>query len=123
LIFSLAAYVVVNAGWTLWHREGEAFSLPGLIVALIAIPTMYVLARAKLRLAARLGSRALGADAVESAGCFYLSGAVAIGLLTQWLFDAWWIDAVTSLAIVYFLIREGREAWQDEDCCEEDARL
>jgi len=121
LIFSLAAYVVVSAGWTLWNREGEAFSLSGLIVALIAIPTMYVLARAKLRLAGRLGSRALRADAVESAACFYLSGAVAAGLVNQWLFDVWWIDAVTSLAIVYFLIREGREAWQDEDCCE-DAR-
>jgi divalent metal cation (Fe/Co/Zn/Cd) transporter len=121
LIFSLAAYVVVNAGWTFWNREGEAFSLSGLIVALIAIPTMYVLARAKLSLAGRLGRRTLRADAVESAACFYLSGAVAVGLAAQWLFDAWWIDAFTSLAIVYFLIREGREAWQDEYCCE-DAR-
>jgi hypothetical protein len=25
-------------------------------------------------------------------------------------------DAVTSLAIVWFLIKEGREAWQGETC-------
>jgi divalent metal cation (Fe/Co/Zn/Cd) transporter len=116
LLFALAAYVVVDAGWTLWQREGQAFSLPGLIVALIALPTMYALARAKLRLAEQLGSRALRADAVESAACFYLSGAVVIGLVAQWIFGAWWIDAVTSLAIVYFLVREGREAWQGDDC-------
>jgi divalent metal cation (Fe/Co/Zn/Cd) transporter len=121
LLFALAAYVVLEAGWTLWQREGQEFSLPGLIVAMIALPTMYVLARAKLRLAEQLGSRALRADAVESAACFYLSGAVVIGLVAQWLFGAWWIDAVTSLAIVYFLVREGREAWQGDDCCD-DAR-
>ena len=27
-------------------------------------------------------------------------------------FGAWWIDAVTSLAIVWFLVKEGREAWE-----------
>jgi len=119
LIFALAAYVVVNAGWSLWRREGEAFSPAGLILALLALPVMYVLARAKLRLAGQLGSRALRADAVESAACFYLSGTVAVGLVAQSLYDVWWIDAVTSLAIVYFLVREGREAWQGEDCCED----
>jgi divalent metal cation (Fe/Co/Zn/Cd) transporter len=119
LLFALAAYVVADAGWTLWQREGQAFSLPGLIVALIALPTMYALARAKLRLAEQLGSRALRADAVESAACFYLSGAVVIGLVAQWILGAWWIDAVTSLAIVYFLVKEGREAWQGEDCCDD----
>ena len=29
LLFALAAYVVVAAGWGLWHREGQAFSLAG----------------------------------------------------------------------------------------------
>ena len=119
LLFALAAYVVADAGWTLWQREGQAFSLPGLIVALIALPTMYALGRAKLRLAEQLGSRALRADAIESAACFYLSGAVIIGLVAQWILGAWWIDAVTSLAIVYFLVREGREAWQGDDCGDE----
>lgn len=117
LMFALAVYVVVSASWSLWNREGEAFSLPGSIVTAFAIPTMYFLARAKLRLAEQLGSRALRADAVESIACGYLSAVVVVGLLAQFLFGAWWIDGVTSLAIVYFLIREGREAWQGDDCC------
>jgi hypothetical protein len=48
LLFALAAYVVVAAGWGLWHREGQAFSWPGLIVTALAIPVMYLLAKRKL---------------------------------------------------------------------------
>ena len=33
LLFMLAAYIVGGAAWSLWTRHGEAFSLPGLIVA------------------------------------------------------------------------------------------
>jgi divalent metal cation (Fe/Co/Zn/Cd) transporter len=118
LLLALAAYVVVSAGWSLWQGQGEEFSLPGLIVAVLAVPVMYVLARAKLRLADRLGSRALRVDAVESIACGYLSAVIVVGLVAQWLLGAWWIDGVTALALVYFLVKEGREAWQGEDCCD-----
>lgn len=118
LLFALAAYVVVSAGWSLWQRQGEAFSLPGLIVAALAVPVMYFIARAKLRLADRLGSRALRVDAVESIACAYLSAVVVLGLLGQFLLGAWWIDGVTALALVWFLLKEAREAWQGEDCCD-----
>ena len=40
---------------------------------------------------------------------------VVLGLIAQLAFGAWWIDAVTSLAIVWFLVKEGREAWQIEE--------
>ena len=33
---------------------------------------------------------------------------------------AWWIDSVTSLAILWFLIKEGREAWTGEECCADE---
>lgn len=118
LLLALAAYVVASAGWSLWQRQGEEFSLPGLIVAILTMPVMYGLARAKLRLADRLGSRALRVDAVESIACLYLSVVIVVGLVAQYLFGAWWIDGVTALALVYFLVKEGREAWQGEECCE-----
>ena len=84
-------------------------------VALLSIPIMLVLARRKLTLADQLGSRALRADAAESLACLWLSVVVVLGLLAQLAFGAWWIDAVTSLAIVWFLVKEGREAWEDEE--------
>jgi divalent metal cation (Fe/Co/Zn/Cd) transporter len=118
LLFALAAYVTVSAGLSLWHRQGAEFSALGLALAIIAIPSMYALSRAKLRLAEQLGSGALRADAVEAITCGYLSFVVVIGLIGQLLFHGWWIDGVTSLAIVYFLVKEGREAWEGAHCCQ-----
>jgi divalent metal cation (Fe/Co/Zn/Cd) transporter len=116
LLFVLAAYVVLAAGWHLWTQHGEDFSLPGLILTALAIPIMRYLARHKIDLADRLGSRALRADAMESITCGWLSLVAVVSLTAQALFGFWWIDSIGSLAIVWLLIREGREAWSGE-CC------
>jgi divalent metal cation (Fe/Co/Zn/Cd) transporter len=60
LLFALAAYVVASAGWKLWMQQGAEFSLPGLVISVLAIPTMYFLSRRKLQVANALGSRAFG---------------------------------------------------------------
>jgi divalent metal cation (Fe/Co/Zn/Cd) transporter len=120
LLFALAFYVIISAGLSLWHGRGQDFSVMGLGLTLAAIPIMWWLARRKLALADRLGSRALKADAVESITCGYLSGAVVVGLMAQLLLNAWWVDSITSLVIVYFLVKEAREAWNGEDCCDDD---
>jgi divalent metal cation (Fe/Co/Zn/Cd) transporter len=117
LLSVLAAYVVASAGWKLWTHQGAEFSLPGLIVCVLALPIMYFLSRRKLALAAALGSRALRADAVESITCGWLSLFVVAALIAQLAIGAWWLDAVASLGIVWFLVREGREAWSGEECC------
>ncbi len=44
---------------------------------------------------------------------------VAIGLIADLLLDAWWVDDVTSLAVVWFVVKEGREAGTGEECCDE----
>jgi len=116
LLFALAAYVVASAAWGLWAGEGQAFSRLGLAVTAATIPVMYLLARRKLAIAERISSRALRADAMESLTCGWLSFVVLAGLLAQLTLGAWWVDSVTALAIVYFLIREGREAWAVEEC-------
>ena len=120
LLFLLAAYVTAAAVWQLWRGIGEAFSWPGFIVALVAIPAMRYLARRKIAIAETLGSRALRADAMEAVTCGWLSLVVVISLAAQWLVGAWWIDGVGSLAIVWFLVKEGREAWsvdKGKSCC------
>ncbi len=116
LLYALAGYIVLGAIWSLWMRRGGDFSVPGLSVAALAIPIMYALARQKLKVAAMLGSRAMRADAVESITCGWLSLVVVIGLVAHLLLDAWWVDAVTSLGIVWFVLKEAREAWSGE-CC------
>ena len=116
LLFVLAAYVVVSAAYGLWVREGQEFSMPGFAVAVLAIPIMWWLAKAKIRVADQIGSRALRADAVELMTCGYLSGVIVIGLVVQFLAPGWWwVDTVASLAIVALLVKEGREAWETEE--------
>ncbi len=118
LLFALAAYVAAVAGWKLWTRTGQTFSWPGLVVAVLAMPIMYGLARRKIAVADALGSGAMRADAVESIACGWLALVVLVGLVAQALTDAWWVDAVASLGIVWFLVKESREAWRGEDCCD-----
>ena len=117
LLLALAAYVVAAATWKLWTQTGETFSWPGLVVTMLAMPLMYGLARRKIAVAEALGSRAMRADAMESVTCGWLSLVVVVGLVAEGLTGAWWVDAVASLGIVWFLVREGREAWSGEDCC------
>ena len=81
------------------------------------MPVMYLLARRKIAVAEALGSRAMRADAMESVTCGWLSLVVMLGIVAQGLTGAWWIDAVASLGIVWYLVKEGREAWRAEDCC------
>ena len=109
--------MVASALWKLGTRTGEAFSWPGLLVTMLAMPAMYLLARRKIAVADALGSRALRADAVESITCGWLSLVVVVGLVIEAVTGAWWVDAATSLGIVWFLVREGREALSGEDCC------
>jgi divalent metal cation (Fe/Co/Zn/Cd) transporter len=116
LLFLLAAYVTAAAGWQLWNKSGQEFSWLGFIVALVAIPAMRYLAQRKIAIAEKIGSHALHADAIEAVTCGWLSLVVVVSLAAQWLIGAWWVDGVGSLAIVYFLIKEGHEAWSG-DCC------
>jgi divalent metal cation (Fe/Co/Zn/Cd) transporter len=125
LLAALAAYVTIAAGWKLWTRSAAEFSFVGLALSVAAIPIMGFLARRKLRLAAALGSRALRADAVESITCGWLAFVVVAALAAEYLLarlavPAWWVDPVGSLAIVWFLVREAREALSGDDCCDDD---
>jgi divalent metal cation (Fe/Co/Zn/Cd) transporter len=118
LLFVFAAYVVVSAAYGLWEREGQEFSMPGFALTVVAIPVVWWLSKAKIRIADQIGSRALRADAVESITCGYLSGVVVLGLTAQLVMPGWWwIDGIASLAITVLLAKEGREAWQG-DCCD-----
>jgi divalent metal cation (Fe/Co/Zn/Cd) transporter len=78
---------------------------------------MPILAGYKLRVAARLNSRALRADAVESIVCGYLAIVLIVGLAATRILGWWWLDSVAALALIPFIIKEAREAVRGEDCC------
>jgi divalent metal cation (Fe/Co/Zn/Cd) transporter len=55
-----------------------------------------ILAGYKLKLAARLQSKALRADAMEVITCVYFSIVLMIGLAATSLFGWWWLDSVAA---------------------------
>ena len=77
---------------------------------------MPLLGRGKRRLARKLGSRALAADAMETYFCSYLSFTLLLGLgLNVW--QGWsWADPLAALAMVAFMIREGIHAVRGDPC-------
>lgn len=112
-LYFLVAYVLFNSAYGLFiaHRVTDTHeSVWGIVIGLIAKIGMPILAGFKLKVAARLNSRALRADAIESITCGYLSIVLMVGLAATWLFDWWWLDSVAALALIPFLIKEGRAA-------------
>ena len=116
LLLLLSTYVVVRAVFGLVTRHAAESSPVGIIAAVIAAFGMPLLARAKLRVADKLDSRALRADAMETLTCGYLSWILLAGLILNSMTSWWWIDCVASLAIVPLLVREGREALSRKSC-------
>jgi divalent metal cation (Fe/Co/Zn/Cd) transporter len=117
LLFLLSAYVLVQAGFGLVMRHRAETSLVGIAVAIIAALGMPVLAKAKLRIADKIDSRSLRADAMETLTCGYLAWVLLAGLVLNAVMHWWWIDSVASLAIVPLLICEGFEAISGDQCC------
>jgi len=117
-LFALAAYIAVDASWALFSGERPQQSWVGIAVTAISLGVMWWLARAKRRAAAALGSRALEADAFQTTACWWLSLITLAGVGLNTLAGWWWADPVAALAMTWFLVREGREAWRGEDCCE-----
>ena len=117
-LFGLAAYIVLDALKTLILQEHPEPSAVGVAITTLSIGVMWWLARAKRRTAIALGSRAMEADAFQTTACWWLSlivlGGIGVNALTGW----WWADPLAAIGMTYFLVREGREAWQGEDCCE-----
>ena len=112
-LFALAVYIVGDSAFALVTRTQPEASWWGVSLALAAAIIMPLLWQGKLRVAKQIGSAALKADAACSVTCAYMSLALLAGLLLNRLFGWWWADPLAALALVYFLVQEGREAWHE----------
>ncbi len=110
----LAAYVAVDAVQALVSQERPDPSPVGIVLTAVSIGMMLWLARAKREVGRALASRALMADAQQTAACWYLSLVALAGLGLNAAFGMWWADPVAALGIVALLVREGVEALRGE---------
>ncbi len=116
--FVLAAYVAVEATRTLVAGDHPGASWVGIGLAAFTAPTMPLLARAKRRVGQRLGSVATVKEGRQNQLCAYLSVALLLGLGANALFGWWWADPAAALAIAAVALKEGRESWRGEGCCD-----
>ena len=118
-LYVLVAYVVLNSGYGLFIAKritDTHESVWGILIGAVAKVGMPILAGYTLKVAARLNSRALRADAIESITCGYLSIVLMIGLAATWLLGWWCLDSVAALALIPFLIKEARAAIYGKPC-------
>ncbi len=127
-LFALAIYIVGDSAFALIIQSRPEASWWGVGLAIAAAIFMPVLWQGKLRVARRIGSAALKADAACSATCAYMSFTLLAGLLLNRLFGWWWADPLAALVLVYFIVREGREALHEArtgetcDCGDEECK-
>jgi divalent metal cation (Fe/Co/Zn/Cd) transporter len=113
----LAAYVLYDAVSALAVREAPGHSLVGIVLAALSLVVMPLLVRSKRRVATRLGSGALEAEARQTRVCAYLSAILLAGLgLNTWL-GWWWADPVAGLGMVPLIAWEGWQALTGRTCC------
>src|SRR3989454_8779273 len=118
-LYGLVAYILLNSSYGLFIAKritDTHESVWGILIGAVAKVGMPILAGYKLKVAARLNSRALRADAVESITCGYLSIVMMIGLAATWLLGWWWLDSIAALALIPFIIKEARAAITGEPC-------
>jgi divalent metal cation (Fe/Co/Zn/Cd) transporter len=90
----------------------------GVGLAAFTAPTMPLLARAKRHVGSKLHSSATVKEGAQNMLCAYLSVALLIGLLANAVAGWWWADPAAALVIAAVALREGRESWRGEGCCD-----
>jgi divalent metal cation (Fe/Co/Zn/Cd) transporter len=118
-LYALVVYVLLNSGYGIFiaKRVTDTHeSVWGILIGIVAKVGMPILAAYKLKVAARLNSRALRADAVESIVCGYLSIVLIVGLVATRILGWWWLDSVAALALIPFIVKEARAAIRGESC-------
>jgi divalent metal cation (Fe/Co/Zn/Cd) transporter len=116
--YAIAVYIAVEAARQLIDGSHPEVSWVGIGLAGFTLVTMPPLAIAKGRVADRLHSAATRAEGRQNMLCAYLSAALLVGLGLNAVAGWWWADPVTALLIAAVAVREGREAWRGEACCD-----
>jgi divalent metal cation (Fe/Co/Zn/Cd) transporter len=115
--FALAVYVGYESVSDLLTRKPSEHSIPGIVLACVSLVVMPLLARAKRKIGAELGSAAMHADARQTDFCVYLSAILLVGLLLNAGFGLWWADPIAALVMVPIIAKEGIDGMKARTCC------
>lgn len=112
--FAALAIALAVAGirdLTTGRRAGESWW--GVVYLGVTVVVMFGLAIVKRRLARRLGSSPLQAEAQMTFLDGILSSATLIGLALNAVLGWWWADPTAALMVAVFAANEARENWSE----------
>jgi len=123
--YLLSAGLIVGAVVNVIEQVNPVTTVPGLIISIISILTMYFLMNAKLKVGGELNSEAISADAKCTRTCLQLSVILLAASLLYQLFHILYIDIVGSIGIAYLSFKEGKESFEKAkkssfECCDDD---
>jgi divalent metal cation (Fe/Co/Zn/Cd) transporter len=110
--YILAISLVVTSIYNFVVNHKPETTFWGIIISLVSIITMSLLIKYKLRTGKKLNSSALIADANCTKTCLYLSVVLLASSLGYEFTGFGWIDTIGALAIAYFSLKEGKEAFE-----------
>ena len=113
----IAPYIAVEAVRDLVTRHHAETTALGIILTASSVAIMPWLGVVKHRLGRRLDSNATAGEGTQNLLCAAQGAAVLVGLATNSLLGAWWLDPAIALLLAGWAVREGLEAWRGEDCC------
>jgi divalent metal cation (Fe/Co/Zn/Cd) transporter len=107
---ALAIYVAAQAAYTLIAANRPHSSTLGISWTAATSLVMLALAAGKTRTGKALSNRVLQTEGRVTLIDAYLAAAVLLGLVLNAALGWWWADPLAGLIIVYYGLREGREA-------------
>ena len=117
--FVLAAYVLAGSVIALATGSHPERSPVGIGLTVASLLVMVLLGWRKRRAGTALRNPLVLADAAETILCATLAATTLAGLVLFAAFGWWWADPVAALAVAWFAVREGREAWHGELACDD----
>jgi Cation efflux family len=123
--YLLAAGLFIGAVVNVIEKVNPSTTIPGLIISVISILTMYFLMNAKMKVGGELKSDAIIADAKCTKTCLELSIVLLAASFLHQVFHILYIDTIGSLGIAYLSYKEGKESLEKAktgriDCCDDD---
>jgi divalent metal cation (Fe/Co/Zn/Cd) transporter len=117
--YALAAYVLAGSVTDLVTHAHPERSPAGIGLTAGSLLVMPFLGWRKRRAGSALHNPLVLADAAETILCATLAATTLLGLVLFAAFGWWQADPVAALAVAWFAVREGREAWHGELACDD----
>ncbi len=110
--YLLAVGLGITAIYNLFTAHKPETTLPGLIISLVSIASMWVLVMGKRKVGHTLNSSPILADANCTMVCIYMSLVLLVSSLIYHFTGFGFIDSLGAIGLIYFSIQEGKEAFE-----------